>query len=217
MNRERGCLGLCLPSLGLHFGILSYAFLTMFGFAWWRVETLWRGSGAQVSSVIRCGYQWYAARDAVFGAEWVNLQPSAALRSKELIDGDLPDWAEPSAPTDPMERLRIGTLAVGWPVPWVVWKFETSSPKDLFPPFAEIDDQDTSLPNACEVLRGVRPGPVPQWEFLPGGIFVTIIPLKVLYAVALRFGMRRWHASLCRKHGQKDLNQECEPNRDAHH
>ncbi len=195
--------------MGIQLGVLSLALLTMYGFAWWRVDTLWRGSGAQVTSVIRCGYQWFASQDSVFGAEWVNLQPSSALRSKELIDGDLPNWAEPTAPIEPVERLRIGALAVGWPVPWVAWKFETSSPTDLFPPFAEIDDQDTSLPNACEVLRGVRPGPAPQWDFLPAGIFVTILPLTMIYSSALRFGMRRWRASFSGKHGQQHLNQEC--------
>ncbi len=193
----------------------------MFCFAYWRVETMWRGSGAQVTSVIRCGYQWFASQDSVFGAEWVNLQPSSALRSKDLVDGDLPNWAEPGPPREPIEGLRVGALAVGWPAPWVVWTFETSNPKDLFPPFAEIDDQDTSLPNACEVLRGVRPGPVPRWEFRPGGILVTLLPLTTVYGVALRcalrWAMRRWMLSLSRKHRQEHLDQQCEANGDANH
>ncbi|MSR40895.1 MAG: hypothetical protein EXS10_03220 [Phycisphaerales bacterium] len=167
------------------------AFVSMGLFTIWRLETLWRGNGAQVASVIRCGYQWFVAQDEVFGAHWVNLQPAAALRSKDLVDGDLPRWAEPTSAPQNDEPLRIGKLAIGWPSPWILWTFESSGPKALFPPFAELDDQDTSLPNACEVVREVRPGPTPTWRLLSTGFFIAAIALTMVYRLSIELILRK--------------------------
>lgn len=169
------------------------ALATIAGFTLWRVDTMWRGTGAQVSSVIRHGYQWYSSQDQVFGAHWVNLQPSSKLRSTELVDGDLPSWGEPRV--GPYEdRMRLGVLAIGWPSPWIAWTFESSNRKVLFPPFAEIDDADTSLPNACDVLRGERPGPPFTWKLIPSGFLITALVLSGIYGVLLEYWCARRRA-----------------------
>lgn len=119
-----------------------------------------RGHGAQITQIYRGEWGWYRATDHAFGLDWSNLGLMQTTLTSPLFDGDLPAWAEPPAPPYPkVPYFRVGTLAAGWPLRTVVFRWIVSDPKQRFPIAAEVDDQDTSLGFAAEnVLEGSRGG-----------------------------------------------------------
>lgn len=147
--------------LGLHvasavvFGVIATALMTYLP-----LQKVDRGRGAQIRQIYRGEYAWVNARDEAFGLAWSNLQLSPTRMTTPLTDGDLPRWAEPPPPPYPdVQFLRIGTLASGWPLPTVAFRWTVTTTKRNFPIHAELDDGNTSISHAAEsVLTGGRGG-----------------------------------------------------------
>lgn len=148
-------------SLALHaavavvFGIIATVLMTYIPLQ--RVD---RGEGAKIRQIYRGEYAWVNAQDRALGLAWSNLQLMPTRMTTPLLDGELPAWAEPPPPPYPdVQFLRIGTLAVGWPLPTVAFRWTVTTTKRNFPIHAELDDGNTSISHAAEsVLTGGRGG-----------------------------------------------------------
>lgn len=134
-----------------------------------------RGHGAQITQIYRGEWGWYRATDHAFGLDWSNLGLMQTTLTSPLFDGDIPAWAEPPQPPYPkVPYFRVGTLAAGWPLRTVAFRWMVSDPKQRFPIAAEVDDQDTSLGFAAEnVLEGSRGGFPHERRILWQGIAVN--------------------------------------------
>lgn len=141
-----------------------------------------RGHGAQIRQVYRGEFGWFHARDHAFGLEWSNLQLMQTTLSTPLFDGELPGWAEPPAPPYPkVEWFRVGTLATGWPLRTIAYRWTVSSMTRLFPMAAELDDQDTSIVYAAEsVLTGSRGGGPDERQVLWVGVGANVVIFTVV-------------------------------------
>jgi hypothetical protein len=93
-----------------------------------------------------------------------------------ITDGDLPGWAEPPPPPYPdVQFLRIGTLASGWPLPTVAFRWTVTTTKRNFPIHAELDDGNTSISHAAEsVLTGGRGGAPEERRILWVGALANV-------------------------------------------
>lgn len=142
-----------------------------------------RGGGARVRTVYRGNVGWFHAEDRAFGLAWSNLYRQPTRLASPLLDGELPAWAEPPAPPLPeADFLRIGTLAVGWPMPALVLRWTVTDPKRLFPVAAELDDQDTSIAYAAETaVYGNRGRPTERWIHWPG-LAVDVVFFSAIWA-----------------------------------
>lgn len=171
-------------SLALHaavavvFGIMATALMTYIPLQ--RVD---RGEGGKIRQIYRGEYAWVNAQDTAFGLAWSNLQLTPTRMTTALVDGELPKWAEPPPPPYPdVQFLRIGTLAVGWPLPTIAFRWTVTTTKRNFPIHAELDDGNTSISHAAEsVLTGGRGGAPEERRMLWVGalgniaIFATVV------------------------------------------
>jgi len=143
-----------------------------------------RGAGARLGTICRGTSVWFHARDEAPGLRWSNLQRQPTSLASPLVDGVLPSWAEPPPPPYPTtDFLRIGTLAIGWPLPTLVLRWTVTDPKQLFPVAAQLDDQDTSVAYAASEW----------WIHWPGVLANLVIfsaawavPIELLLALARR-------------------------------
>jgi hypothetical protein len=164
-------------SLGLHavaavvFGVIATALMTYVP-----LQQVDRGRGAQIRQIYRGEYAWVNARDEAFGLAWSNLQLSPTRMTTPITDGDLPGWAEPPPPPYPdVQFLRIGTLASGWPLPIVAFRWTVTTTKRNFPIHAELDDGNTSISHAAEsVLTGGRGGAPEERRILWVGALANV-------------------------------------------
>jgi hypothetical protein len=145
-------------SIALVLGVVAMA-----GMTYLPMHLVHRGKGASVRQVRRGVHEWWHARDAVFGVRWSNLMLNDQPLSIPMWDGEMHGWEEPPPPPYPVAQfVRIGTLAVGWPLPTVAMRWTVTSTNQSFPVPAELDDADTSLPYAVESATTGRRGGKPQ-------------------------------------------------------
>ena len=163
-----------LPRLaaGLVFGIVAMAAMTYLP-----MHLVHRGKGATVRTVYRGSNAWWHARDAVFGVRWSNLMLIDPPLSTPVWEGEMHGWEEPPPPPYPVAQfVRIGTLAVGWPLPTVAMRWTVTSTNQSFPVPAELDDADTSLPYAVEsAMAGTRGGKPQERRLLWAGILFNVV------------------------------------------
>lgn len=159
------CMSKRIRRLGvaLAIGVLATIAMTIYPLA-----AVDRGHTAKIAPVFRGVYGWFNARDYAFGLEWSNLSLMTTTLGTPLYDGNLPPWGEPPPPPYPPAVVyRVGTLASGWPMRTIAFRWKVSSMKQSFPVPAELDDQDTSIINAAEdVLQKNRAGGPTEWTLL---------------------------------------------------
>lgn len=104
-------------------------------------------------------HAWIVASASAVGITW-HLAESARPLTVPIKDVEsLPiDWDDPG--DDGWKLLsrrhsRTGILLIGWPAPWIGWRFGTEDPSALFPPAPEVSDESAVLQDACRrVLLG---------------------------------------------------------------
>ncbi|MBM4113251.1 MAG: hypothetical protein FJ253_07735 [Phycisphaerae bacterium] len=141
-----------------------------------------RATGSSSSMLVRNGTElWFVRRLTSFGLEWINCErswPPLANEATTMID--IPSWAiPPNAPVEATE-LRVATLAVGWPAPYLVRQWTVTRQTEIFPLPVELDDGADSLRRAAERLRQSDPA---QRRILWRGAILDVGVLSLAWLV----------------------------------
>lgn len=102
---------------------------------------------------------WIFGGADALGLRWRNAQQTATLQSaREDLGGSDGEWSDGISDgwcvLSPAP-IRTGALAVGWPSPWIIWRFSSEKSTDSFPPSPEVADQIQVLTTAVNrVLAG---------------------------------------------------------------
>lgn len=138
--------------------VLAIAVVALF--TWVLLDRIASPRTVQSGMMVKHGTSvWIFGGADALGLRWRNAQQTGILQSAredlggsdgEWSDGISDGWCELSpAP------MRTGSLAVGWPSPWIIWRFSSEKPTDSFPPSPEVADQIQVLTTAANrVLAG---------------------------------------------------------------
>ena len=141
--------------------------------------------------LIREGTQlWLVTSHSRFGLRWVNLElQDPPLQNRTAEVNDIPAWAQPPQRSWPSNgRVRVATLAVGWPFPVAARQWWTGAFTQTFPLPYEEDESGMSVKTAADRFwepacdgTGGRTANAPQ-QILWGGALVdtAIFGLAVL-------------------------------------
>lgn len=144
-----------IGAIAIGLGIATVAFCT-----WVFLDRLTNPYATDSGVLVRRGTGvWnYCAAETV-GIRWRNAEQTTSLRvPRENLGGSEGDWSDES--TSGLCELaespiRTGALAVGWPTPWILWRFSADSALQSFPPWPETADSVESLKRAvARVLAG---------------------------------------------------------------
>ncbi|MSR44298.1 MAG: hypothetical protein EXS15_02940 [Phycisphaerales bacterium] len=143
--------------ISLVMGLASCALCT-----WLLLDRAGEASATASDFLVRHGTGvWITGGADATGVHWRNAQQSGRLQTViddlgggegEWNDGVLQGWCDLSpAP------LRTGALAVGWPFPWVIWRFSASESIESFPPNPDGADQVQAMKRAItRILDGAH-------------------------------------------------------------
>lgn len=136
---------------------IAFGLATMIFATWVFLDRLSDPHATDAGVLVRHGVGvWnYSGADAV-GIRWRNAQRSTSLQvSTENLGGFAGEWDDGASTGWCLlaeAPLRTGALAVGWPSPWVVWRFWAKESIESFPPTAETADPVFSMTRAVTLV-----------------------------------------------------------------
>ena len=128
--------------------------------AWQAAESTVSAEPLPTQLAIRNGtHAWMVKGAASWGARWHLAEPIRGLVVQTEDLGRVPqqydDQREGGWRLLGQDVLRTGLLEVGWPRPWIGWRFAVTDPLVSFPPPVEASDETTTI---VEALRRVGMG-----------------------------------------------------------
>ncbi|MCA9285363.1 MAG: hypothetical protein KDA22_09125 [Phycisphaerales bacterium] len=143
------------------------------------------------------GRVWLVSERSDAGRSWIVFDRYGDLRQGSLhAPAVLPPWVPP-LPTGPDERLRLGYLAVGWPLRCFVAAWEDRTDLKWLPPAAEIDEDGQSMDRASAELR--RPSNWGNARVLPANAAIDALLGAAAWWVVLTAIAAVWRARRSRE------------------
>ena len=108
-------------------------------------------------------HTWMVTGASTWGLRWRLAESTRDLAVPTVDIGDAPTQYDDLRASGwrflSRESPRTGLLELGWPVPWMAWRFHTQDQGAIFPPAIEASDEVTVLEEASRRGRdgeGVR-------------------------------------------------------------
>lgn len=149
--------------------------------------------GVNQRVIIRDGTRiWTGAGANALGMRWRFAQPLGDLQVAQVdveADSDEWMWTGMAGWCELSTTARTGALAVGWPWPWINWRFAASEATEAFPPPPEIADEVAGVADAARrVLEGE--GMLAWTPRIAIALFLTITMLTVAWWSVLMFAAK---------------------------
>lgn len=101
---------------------------------------------------------WLSGGSDEWAMRWRFAQPLGDLHSPQVdLEYGTGEWAWNGERgwCELSTSARTGALAVGWPLPWIAWRFAATDPAQAFPPSPEVADGVQGMAEAAQrVLSG---------------------------------------------------------------
>ncbi len=128
--------------------------------AWQAIESASDAEPLPTQLVVREGtHAWTVNGAASWGARWHLAEPIRGLVVQTEDLGVVPEHYDDRATGGwhllGHDVLRTGLLEIGWPRPWIAWRFKVTDPLVAFPPQVEASDETTTI---VEAVRRVGTG-----------------------------------------------------------